>query len=134
MYKRQKKAVILRSYELTHYNCVQAVLSAFSDKIDIPERDLFRISQNLGRGLKQGSTCGVIVGGLLVLGFLNITEGRYVSKVWSLFRERFDGTDCADLIKDTPRDCNNYICAMIRRLHEIILDVEKQQEQRKLAA
>ena len=50
--------------------------------------------------MKCGSTCGVVTGGLMVLGLLGIDDPATTQKYVSEFKARHEGMlDCADLLK-----------------------------------
>ena len=53
------------------YNCAQAVLCSYSDKLGIDEETLFRLSEGFGAGMAdmQG-TCGAATGMYMIAGAL----------------------------------------------------------------
>ena len=67
------------------YNCAQAVLCSYSDKLGIDEETLFRLSEGFGAGMAdmQG-TCGAATGMYMIAGALGssgaiekgMTKGR----------------------------------------------------------
>ncbi len=50
------------------YHCSQALLGAFAGDFGLDMKTAFKISTCFGGGMRQGTTCGCITGGLLVLG------------------------------------------------------------------
>lgn len=50
------------------YHCSQALLGAFAGDFGLDLKTAFRISTCFGGGMRQGTTCGCITGGLMVLG------------------------------------------------------------------
>ena len=87
------------------YNCAQAVLCSYSDKLGIDEETLFRLSEGFGAGMAdmQG-TCGAATGMYMIAGALGssgaiekgMTKGRTYQTVKGLtaaFDEKngFDG-------------------------------------------
>ena len=50
------------------YHCSQALLGAFAGDFGLDLKTAFKISTCFGGGMRQGTTCGCITGGLLVLG------------------------------------------------------------------
>lgn len=50
------------------YHCSQALLGAFAGDFGFDMKTAFKISTCLGGGMRQGTTCGCLTGGLLVLG------------------------------------------------------------------
>lgn len=53
---------------LERYSCSQAVFAAFAPSLGVERRESLRLSAALGGGLRAGSTCGAVLGALLVLG------------------------------------------------------------------
>lgn len=58
-------------------NCAQTILRAYADELGITGDMAAKLSANFGGGMKCGSTCGAITGGLMVLGALGV-ENPYV--------------------------------------------------------
>ncbi len=50
------------------YHCSQALLGAFAEDFGLALKTAFKISACFGGGMRQGTTCGCITGGLLALG------------------------------------------------------------------
>ena len=93
------RAAQLRGDPKIHYNCSQSVLIPFCEEMGIDPDLIFRLAANLGGGLRMGSTCGALAGGLMVLGL----KGCGMDKTAALirrFKENHAGlTDCAALLK-----------------------------------
>lgn len=54
------------------YNCAQAVLCAFCDKVDVDEKLLHKISEGLGAGMgNRKNTCGALSGAVMLCGLVN---------------------------------------------------------------
>lgn len=61
-------------YHKKGYNCAQAVVCSFADKLSISEEDAFKISEALGFGDSDSlGTCGAVTGMALVMGMVNST-------------------------------------------------------------
>lgn len=118
----KEKAIVLLKKK---YHCSQALLGAFAGDFGLDLKTAFRISTCFGGGMRQGTTCGCITGGLLVLGLafgfadpqdkeLETYGNRKTDEYIKLFRERMQGdVDCRDILgKDIskPEDM-----AVIRR-------------------
>lgn len=59
-------------YHQKGYNCSQAVVCSFCDKIGLSEKDAFKISEGLGFGDSDSyGTCGAVTGMALVMGMIN---------------------------------------------------------------
>ncbi len=99
-----------RNAFLTGYNCTQAMLVAFSDKLGIPAEELLKAAQPLGGGLSRlREVCGAVSGGALVLGSFfgtaNPKDHETKSEVYKktqLFGKRFEELNgsvvCRDLL------------------------------------
>lgn len=91
------------------YNCAQAVLCSYSDKLGIDEETLFRLSEGFGAGMAdmQG-TCGAATGMYMIAGALGssgaiekgMTKGRTYQTVKGLtaaFDEKNGSHICKEL-------------------------------------
>lgn len=71
MEDKQKKdrAQIAIAYHDKGYNCAQSVCLAFSDKVDIDDETLFRVSEGLGLGMGgMEGVCGAISSASILAG------------------------------------------------------------------
>ncbi len=92
------------------YHCSQALLGAFAGDFGLDLKTAFRISTCFGGGMRQGTTCGCITGGLLVLGLafgfadpqdkeLETYGNRKTEEYIRTFRERMQGdVFCRDIL------------------------------------
>ena len=92
------------------YHCSQALLGAFAEDFGLDLKTAFKISACFGGGMRQGTTCGCITGGLLVLGLafgftdpqdkeLETYGNRKTEEYICAFRERMQGdTYCRDIL------------------------------------
>ena len=72
----------------------------FLTALGIDDETAFKTGACFGGGMKCGSTCGVVTGGLMVLGLLGIDDVDTTRKFVSDFKNRHAGMlDCADLLK-----------------------------------
>ena len=69
----------MRDNPQRHYNCAQAVLLAFADRLDMDEEQMFALTAHCGGGLRHGGTCGAVVGALMVLGAKGKTQEEVVA-------------------------------------------------------
>ena len=79
-----ERAKELRSGSCGNYNCAQSVLIPKWEEMGLDHDMAKRLSKNFGVGMKIGSTCGAITGGLMVLGLKVVHEfsfGRTVLAV-----------------------------------------------------
>jgi len=89
-------------------NCAQAVALAFSDLIDMDEKDLFKVMEGfgLGMGCMEG-TCGAVSGAVAVTGLISskgslkeISKGntyRLAGEIAKKFREKNSALTCREL-------------------------------------
>ncbi len=91
----------LRSNEAKrHYNCAQAALIPFATELGLEEEMVAALCENFGSGLKVGSLCGAIVGGLMALGLHGIQDPASIKRYYDAFRENHAGClDCKDLLR-----------------------------------
>ena len=81
-----------------HYNCAQSVLLAFEDRIGLTEEQAFQVASHFGAGMRHGSTCGVLSGGLMVLGMTHYPPEE-VDSFRRKFLEDHGEINCAALLK-----------------------------------
>ncbi len=72
MSTRAEKAL---EYHHKGYNCAQAVACAFSDLVDMSERDIFKAAEGFGFGMGTMGTCGAVSGMALLTG-LKMSDGN----------------------------------------------------------
>ena len=131
MNKYAEKAIMLHK---GGYNCAQSVLCAFSDKLDVDEKVLFKISEGFGLGMGgMESTCGSISGAIMLAGLMNssgsiknITKGKthtFSREIIRSFREKNGSIICNELkgIKtgEVLRSCSGCIEDSV----EIVCDI-----------
>ena len=97
MSKYLEKAKALRAIETPHYNCGQSVLIPFAAEAGLTEEQAMKICANFGGGLKRGSACGAVTGGLVVLGLFGLEDP---TAYYQALRAKHEGLlDCADLLR-----------------------------------
>ncbi|MDO4804027.1 MAG: C-GCAxxG-C-C family protein [Lachnospiraceae bacterium] len=100
MGKYLDKAHELRSIMEPHYNCAQSVLIPFAEKYGLDVETAYRIGANFGSGMKMGSVCGAITGGLMVLGLAGLDRQSDTVGFVRRIRENHEGKIlCADLLR-----------------------------------
>lgn len=92
------------------YHCSQALLGAFAGDFGLDLKTAFKISTCFGGGMRQGTTCGCITGGLMVLGLafgfadpqdkeLETYGNRKTEEYIRAFRKRMQGdVNCRDIL------------------------------------
>ena len=95
-----EKAKELRAIVEPHYNCAQSVLVPYAERCGITEEEACRVGANFGGGMKMGAVCGVITGGLMVLGLMGIDDPKDANEFCRRIRENHEGfQDCKDLLR-----------------------------------
>ena len=112
------------------YNCAQTLVLAFSDDLDLDEKTLASLTVHFGGGMKMGSVCGALTGGLMVMGLLGIEDNESRNRFMNGMKNRHEGmTDCRVLLKanmekggDKMTHCNRMITDAIEEIEAILND------------
>ena len=77
------------------YNCAQATLCAFADKVDMDEASLRRVASDFGGGMSgTRETCGAVTGMLMALGLTkgydDVTDTEHKHRLYAEGRELID--------------------------------------------
>ena len=117
------------------YNCAQAVLCAFKDKLDMDETSLYKISEGFGSGIgNRKYLCGALTGAVMVSGLVssggdveNSTKKqtyKLSSEMADYFQAHCGGVNCEDIkgintgvIKSSCKDC---ILTAVDAVEEIV--------------
>ena len=100
MSKHLERAKELRAVTERHYNCAQSVLIPFAEELGMDEESAYKISSNFGSGMKMGSVCGAVTGGLMALGLLGLDSPQNTGEFCRKIKENHEGLlDCRDLLK-----------------------------------
>ena len=111
-----------------HYNCAQAVVTAFAEDLHYNEEAAYRTSAAFGGGMRIGSVCGAITGGLMVLGLAGYDDAKTVGSFFRKVRGNHDGLiDCSDLLRvnaekggEKGPHCDAMVCECIDYVEEIL--------------
>ncbi len=100
MSKYLDKAKELRAITERHYNCAQSVVVPFAKDAGIDEETAYRVASNFGGGMKMGSVCGAVTGGLMALGLLGKDDPSDANAFCRRIRENHAGClMCRDLLR-----------------------------------
>ena len=92
------------------FNCCQSILSTYCEEFGLDRTLALKMATAFGGGMMNLSkTCGVITGGLMVIGLkMGRTEADdlfskektydFAREFYELFKERHGSTDCKDLV------------------------------------
>lgn len=130
MDRYMKRAEELRAASDRHYNCAQAVLIPFAETQGIDTETAYKTAANFGSGMKMGSVCGAITGGLMALGLFGIEDAKDVNRFCRKMREGHDGLmNCSDLLKrnaelggDKKQHCDGMVYDAVRAVTEILAE------------
>ena len=90
----------LRAITERHYNCAQSVVVPFAQDAGIDEETAYAVAANFGGGMKMGSVCGAITGGLMALGLLGKDDPADANAFCRKIRENHEGCIlCRELLK-----------------------------------
>lgn len=106
-------------------NCAQAVLRAFEDELPLDEGALMSLGSGYAAGMGcMESTCGALIGAVMVAGLLSGGHGtaRLSRKMLEDFRDACGATICRDLkgvdtgiiLCPCPECCRNAVLALGR--------------------
>ena len=100
MSKYLERAKELRAVTERHYNCAQSVVVPFAKDAGIDEEQAYRFAANFGGGMKMGSVCGAVTGGLMALGILGLDDPSDANAFCRKIRENHEGCIlCRDLLR-----------------------------------
>ena len=110
------------------YNCAQAVLCTYCDKIGISEDTACAIGNAFAAGMgNMEGTCGALVGAGIVLGVINKDRAKSVKdmrQIMTQFQQRNGATQCKLLkgieTKKVLRECPDCVADAAEFLEEII--------------
>ena len=128
MSKKVERAKELRSGTCGNYNCAQAVLIPTAEEKGLTQEDAAKLAKYFGTGMKIGSTCGAVTGGLMVLGLSDASE-ETVAEYLKTLQERHGGClDCPALLKrnqeqvrlDKKVHCDGMICECMGLAGELL--------------
>ncbi len=135
MEKYLARAQELRAIVTPHYNCAQSVLLPFAEVFGMSEEDVMRIAVHFGAGMKMGSVCGAVTGGLMALGLAGLDSPQAANAFSRKIRQNHGGLlDCKDLLKvnarqggDKKTHCDEMVYEAVRAVYELLKENGKLQ-------
>ena len=132
MEKYLARARELRAIVTPHYNCAQSVLLPFAEVYGMSEEDVMRIAVHFGGGMKMGSVCGAVTGGLMALGLAGLDSAKAANDFVLKIRSKHDGMlDCKDLLRvnaqkggDKKAHCDDMVYEAVEAVYEILKENE----------
>ncbi len=128
MSKYLDRAKEIRAIVEPHHNCTQSVLMSFTQSLNLDDQTAFKIATAFGGGMKSGITCGVITGGLMVLGLFDVDDPATTQKLVKDFRDRHaDMINCSDLLRENAKKggtrkphCDALVFEMVQYVENIL--------------
>lgn len=93
-----ERAAALRGDPQRHYNCCQSVLLPFAEELGMDAEAAAGIGEHFGSGMRRGSVCGAVTGGLMALGLAGMGGEQTAQAFQAAFRARARDLDCAALL------------------------------------
>ena len=98
MSEHVKRSQELRNIAEPHHNCAQSTLMPFAAENGLAEEQAFALAACFGKGMRMGSVCGAVTGGLMALG-LKGADAAVQAEFIRRFREMHGGRLlCDDLL------------------------------------
>lgn len=121
------RAEVAARYKATGYNCAQAVLKAFDDRIDLEEHAYLPLASGFAAGMgSMEGTCGAVVGAVMAAGAMTDGEGTpaLAREILRRFKEDTGATICKDIKgKDTGAvlaSCEDCVKNAVSALEEVL--------------
>lgn len=96
--KHAERAMELYQQAEPHHNCCQSVLIPYAEELGLDQETFYKLAAQFGSGMRRGSVCGAVTGGLMAIGLLG-GDGATALEFQRRFRERAGAMDCAVLLK-----------------------------------
>lgn len=125
--EHMEKARALRANTDVHYNCAQSVLVTFAGEMGLSEQQAYELGAHFGSGMRHGGTCGVVTGGLMVLGMAGKGEGKTAADLMAAVRQKHGALECAALLKaakdqgvEKKAHCDALVFEMVQALEDLL--------------
>ncbi len=133
MSKYLERAKEIRAIAEPHHNCAQSVLMSFTQSLNLDDQTAYKIATAFGAGMKSGLTCGVITGGLMVLGLFGVDSPEDTQALFKHFRSQHsEMTDCSELLKansaaggQRKTHCDALVFEMVQYLESVLKEKGK---------
>lgn len=128
---RALKAV---EYKMNRHSCTEAVMLAYKDLVDLTDEQITKLASGFGTGMGVfESTCGALIGAVMILGMLNNTKAMTKTLAGEMllsFKEMCGDTTCKVLkgigtgkMLANCNDCVKNACIILdAKLKEIGVD------------
>ena len=120
-----ERALELHHIAEPHYNCCQSVVIPFAESLGLDPDAFYQAAAQFGSGMRRGSVCGAVTGGLMALGLLG-ADNQTAVEFQRRFREQAGALDCADLLRATRENgesqkshCDRMVAAAVALAEEL---------------
>lgn len=125
-----EQAIALFHNKERYFNCAQAVFIPFAEKKGWDLENAAAVAGNFGAGMKMGSVCGAITGGLMALGLYGVTEQDTVSSYYRTIRGAHNNmVNCKDLLAESTRNgtpraahCDEMVRDAVQAVYDILTE------------
>lgn len=121
----RERAKELHHTEEPHYNCCQSTLIPFAEDEGLDHATFYKLAAQFGSGMRRGSVCGAVTGGLMALGLLD-GDSRTAAEFQRRFLERAGAINCAELLKNAKENgeekkahCDRMIAIAVELVEEL---------------
>ena len=121
----KKRASELYNIPEPHYNCAQSVFIPFAEELGLDHQTMYRVAAQFGGGMRRGSVCGAVTGGLMALG-LRGADNDTALAFQRLFQERTGALDCDALLQsakdrgeEKKSNCDRMILTAVELVEEL---------------
>lgn len=129
MNRFHEKAAELRAIVTPHYNCAQSVVIPFAESAQVDPETARRFAACFGGGMKRGSVCGAVTGGLMALGLFGLDDPELLKEYHSRIAEKHCGClNCAELLKLNEEACGEkkpFCDGMVYECVELVYELLK---------
>ena len=98
---------------------------SIAEELGLDHQTMYRVAAQFGSGMRRGSVCGAVTGGLMALG-LRGAGTHTAAEFQRLFKERAGALDCAQLLqnaKETGEDrkahCDRMVLTAVALVEEL---------------
>ena len=127
-----ERSQLLRDCADRHYNCAQAVVIPFAENAGINAETAMKFAAGFGGGMRRGSVCGAVTGGLMALGLYGIDDPATLGEYHRRLKENHAGLlDCSDLLRvgaESGLPKKPYCDALVRECAALAEDILKEKQ------
>ena len=128
-----EKAKAFRAAPPHTYNCAQSVVMSFAEAAGISEETAYKFAAGFGGGMKRGSTCGAVIGGIMTLGLFGISDGKTIGRYHRAIMEKYGNClDCKELLRKNAQagiekkpHCDAMVFFCVSLVEQLLKDLGK---------